>query len=113
MMSLASFLSATPHFLSEPYEPISIPSFLKVNTGNKTTSKILPQLCTEQDNVHNITEISALSNFGKKENSDSWLYILIAVGSIIKGMGHTPLHPLGVAFIDDFASPENSAMYIS
>lgn len=48
----------------------------------------------------------------KNSGDDSFLYIFIAVGSVLKGMGHSPLHPLGMSFIDDFASGSNSAVYI-
>lgn len=44
--------------------------------------------------------------------NDSSLYAFIAVGSVLKGMGHSPLHPLGMSFIDDFATSRNSAVYI-
>ena len=43
---------------------------------------------------------------------DTSLYIFIAAGSVLKGMGHTPLHPLGISFIDDFAARRNSAFYV-
>ncbi|XP_018667361.2 solute carrier organic anion transporter family member 2B1-like [Ciona intestinalis] len=43
---------------------------------------------------------------------NSSLYIFIAVGNVLKGIGHAPLHPLGISFIDDYATPANSAVYI-
>ncbi|XP_039250460.2 solute carrier organic anion transporter family member 2B1-like isoform X1 [Styela clava] len=52
----------------------------------------------------------------KTEQDDYWddssLYVFIAIGSVLKGMGHSPLHPLGMSFVDDFATPRNSAVYI-
>ena len=54
------------------------------------------------------------SGEGSRDDGDieSSLYALIAVGGVLKGMGHTPLHPLGMSFIDDYAAQGNSAFYI-
>uniref|UniRef100_H2ZCE7 Solute carrier organic anion transporter family member n=1 Tax=Ciona savignyi TaxID=51511 RepID=H2ZCE7_CIOSA len=43
---------------------------------------------------------------------NSSLYIFIAAGNFLKGVGHAPLHPLGISFIDDYATPANSPVYI-
>ena len=47
---------------------------------------------------------------GEEESSPMWIMVL--VGNIIRGIGEATIGPLGVAFIDDFARPENSAFYI-
>ena len=47
-----------------------------------------------------------------QSSSGSLLFLYIAVGSILKGMGHSPVHPLGMSFIDDFALETNSALYV-
>ena len=39
-----------------------------------------------------------------------WIYVL--VGNIIRGMGETPIMPLGISYIEDFAKSENSPLYI-
>lgn len=52
----------------------------------------------------------------ESDTDDSWddshMYFYIAVGSVLKGMGHSPLHPLGMSYIDDHATVRNSAVYI-
>ncbi|XP_051011497.1 solute carrier organic anion transporter family member 1A5-like [Acomys russatus] len=39
-----------------------------------------------------------------------WIYVM--VGNIIRGMGETPIMPLGISYIEDFAKSENSPLYI-
>uniref|UniRef100_F7B262 Solute carrier organic anion transporter family member n=1 Tax=Ciona intestinalis TaxID=7719 RepID=F7B262_CIOIN len=57
---------------------------------------------------------STTENKARRESDmhNSSLYIFIAVGNVLKGIGHAPLHPLGISFIDDYATPANSAVYI-
>ncbi|XP_062373516.1 solute carrier organic anion transporter family member 1C1-like [Sardina pilchardus] len=37
---------------------------------------------------------------------------MVLAGNVIRGIGEATIGPLGVAFIDDYARPENSAFYI-
>ncbi|XP_073078866.1 solute carrier organic anion transporter family member 1A2 isoform X2 [Manis javanica] len=39
-----------------------------------------------------------------------WVYVL--VGNVIRGIGETPIMPLGLSYIEDFAKSENSPFYI-
>ncbi|KTF87369.1 hypothetical protein cypCar_00042711, partial [Cyprinus carpio] len=40
-----------------------------------------------------------------------WIYVFL--GNALRGIGETPITPLGISYIDDFAKAENSAFYIS
>ncbi|GAB5573594.1 solute carrier organic anion transporter family member 1A2 isoform X4 [Prionailurus iriomotensis] len=46
----------------------------------------------------------------KEVKSLMWMYVL--VGNIIRGIGETPIMPLGISYIEDFAKSENSPLYI-
>jgi solute carrier organic anion transporter family protein 1A len=46
----------------------------------------------------------------KEVKSLMWVYVLI--GNIIRGMGETPIMPLGISYIEDFAKSESSPLYI-
>lgn len=46
----------------------------------------------------------------KEVKSFMWVYVL--VGNIIRGMGETPIMPLGISYIEDFSKSENSPLYI-
>lgn len=39
-----------------------------------------------------------------------WIYVLL--GNILRGIGETPVQPLGISYIDDYAQSENAAFYI-
>lgn len=39
-----------------------------------------------------------------------WVYVFL--GNLLRGIGETPIQPLGIAYLDDFASEDNAAFYI-
>ncbi|NWH76824.1 SO1A4 protein, partial [Piaya cayana] len=42
----------------------------------------------------------------------SLLWIFVMIGNIVRGMGETPIVPLGISYLEDFAKPENSPFYL-
>uniref|UniRef100_A0A8C8VZ70 Solute carrier organic anion transporter family member n=1 Tax=Peromyscus maniculatus bairdii TaxID=230844 RepID=A0A8C8VZ70_PERMB len=46
----------------------------------------------------------------KEIKSSMWVYVM--VGNVIRGTGETPIMPLGISYIEDFAKSENSPLYI-
>ncbi|XP_052028716.1 solute carrier organic anion transporter family member 1A4-like [Apodemus sylvaticus] len=101
LMGLGCFIISLPHFLMGRYEcettisptsNLSSSSFLCVENRSQT----LPT----QDPAECVREIKSLM----------WIYVLL--GNIIRGIGETPIMPLGVSYIEDFAKSENSPLYI-
>lgn len=43
-------------------------------------------------------------------SSSMWVYVFL--GNLLRGLGETPIQPLGIAYLDDFASEDNAAFYI-
>uniref|UniRef100_A0A7N8Y807 Solute carrier organic anion transporter family member n=1 Tax=Mastacembelus armatus TaxID=205130 RepID=A0A7N8Y807_9TELE len=43
-------------------------------------------------------------------NLSMWIYVLL--GNVLRGIGETPVQPLGISYIDDFATEENAALYV-
>ncbi|XP_037059344.1 solute carrier organic anion transporter family member 1A5-like [Peromyscus leucopus] len=102
VMGLGCFLMSLPHFLMGRYEyekSISPASNLSSNSflcsGNRTQTLMPPH-----DPKECIKEIK----------SSMWIYIM--VGNVIRGAGETPIMPLGISYIEDFAKSENSPLYI-
>lgn len=34
------------------------------------------------------------------------------LGNVLRGIGETPVQPLGISYLDDYAQSENAALYI-
>ncbi|XP_052577400.1 solute carrier organic anion transporter family member 1A5-like isoform X2 [Peromyscus californicus insignis] len=102
VMGLGCFLISLPHFLMGRYEyekTISPASNLSSNSflcsGNRTQT-----LTPTHDPAECVKEIKSLM----------WIYVMI--GNFIRGIGETPIMPLGISYIEDFAKSENSPLYI-
>lgn len=46
----------------------------------------------------------------KESGSTMWVYVFL--GNALRGIGESPVTPLGISYIDDFAKAENSPFYI-
>lgn len=46
----------------------------------------------------------------RESGSNMWIYVFL--GNALRGIGETPVTPLGISYIDDFAKAENSPFYI-
>lgn len=46
----------------------------------------------------------------REPSSHMWVYVFL--GNALRGVGETPVTPLGISYIDDFAKAENSPFYI-
>ncbi|XP_004693285.1 PREDICTED: solute carrier organic anion transporter family member 1A2 [Condylura cristata] len=102
VMGLGCFLQSLPHFLMNRYEYESTVSV----SGNLSSNNFL---CMENDTqIFRTTEEP--SECVKEVKSLMWVYVL--VGNIIRGIGETPIMPLGLSYIEDFAKSENSPLYI-
>ncbi|NXR21819.1 SO1C1 protein, partial [Cinclus mexicanus] len=107
IMSAGTFLIAMPQFFMGRYRYERFPS-----TINSTVS-LSPCLQNKSQ-----TPLSALEKSQEKINagcekeagSSMWIYVLL--GNLLRGIGETPIQPLGIAYIDDYAVEENAALYI-
>ncbi|NXN92632.1 SO1C1 protein, partial [Rhinopomastus cyanomelas] len=107
IMSAGTFLIAMPQFFMGRYLYERFPSTVNATVG------ISPCL---QDKSQ--TSLSALeksqsntsSGCEKEAGSSMWIYVLL--GNLLRGIGETPIQPLGITYIDDYAVEENAALYI-
>ncbi|XP_023379857.1 solute carrier organic anion transporter family member 1A2 [Pteropus vampyrus] len=100
VMGVGCFLQSLPHFLMDRYE------YESIILGNSSSNGFL---CKENETqIFRPTEDP--SDYVKKVKSLMWVYVL--VGNIIRGIGETPIMPLGISYIEDFAKSENSPLYI-
>nr|XP_036876261.1 solute carrier organic anion transporter family member 1A2 [Manis javanica] len=102
VMGLGCFLQSLPHFLMDRYEYESTVSV----SGNLSSNSFL---CME-DRIQIFRPTEDPSECVKEAKSLMWVYVL--VGNVIRGIGETPIMPLGLSYIEDFAKSENSPFYI-
>ena len=122
LMGVSSVISVSPQFFGSRYNPFTARVAGNINRTLSASNAFPnqctdPMLCTLQESTisgtdDSLKQMRSGSYNNGKENDDAWLFFLIAVGSVVKGMGHSPVHPLGISFIDDHATPQNSAVYV-
>lgn len=101
VMGLGCFLISLPHFLMGRYEYETI-----LPTSNLSSNSFF---CVE-NRSQTLNPTQDPSECVKEMKSLMWIYVL--VGNIIRGIGETPIMPLGISYIEDFAKSENSPLYI-
>uniref|UniRef100_A0ACB8FMS8 Uncharacterized protein n=1 Tax=Sphaerodactylus townsendi TaxID=933632 RepID=A0ACB8FMS8_9SAUR len=102
IMALGCFLIGLPHFLMGRYQyessaSLSENSFTSISTSTCLANDTVP---TEQPS----------EDCEEQVGSSMWVFVL--VGNIIRGIGETPITPLGISYVEDFAKVENSPFYI-
>ncbi|NWT68330.1 SO1C1 protein, partial [Prunella himalayana] len=107
IMSAGTFLIAMPQFLMGRYRYERFPS-----TINSTVSLSPCLQDKSQTPLSALEKSQAKINAGceKEAGSSMWIYVLL--GNLLRGIGETPIQPLGIAYIDDYAVEENAALYI-
>uniref|UniRef100_A0A8C3NJ89 Solute carrier organic anion transporter family member n=1 Tax=Geospiza parvula TaxID=87175 RepID=A0A8C3NJ89_GEOPR len=108
IMSVGAFLSVMPQFLMGRYNYERI----TVSVDNSSTSvsacspgsEALSELCSQKHKY--------LWPAGCEKTTNSYLWLFVLVGNLLRGIGEAPIMPLGVSYIDDFSKEENSAFYI-
>uniref|UniRef100_A0A8C3AWD3 Solute carrier organic anion transporter family member n=1 Tax=Cyclopterus lumpus TaxID=8103 RepID=A0A8C3AWD3_CYCLU len=102
IMAAGCYLIALPHFFQGLYKyETSVSHVTNVNS----TESILSCLC--QYHVHLISP----SACEKAAGSSLWIYVFL--GNMLRGIGETPIMPLGVSYLDDFSREENTPFYLA
>uniref|UniRef100_A0A667ZUR4 Solute carrier organic anion transporter family member n=1 Tax=Myripristis murdjan TaxID=586833 RepID=A0A667ZUR4_9TELE len=101
LMSISAMILSLPHFLSEPYE------YDSVLHGK---SKFQPKICQKRAFLHSE---KMQSNRGNRLADTNTLWLLMASAQLLFGVGSVPIQPFGISYVDDFAGPGNSPLYIA
>ncbi|KAK7130267.1 hypothetical protein R3I93_019791 [Phoxinus phoxinus] len=110
LMAIGSALTGLPHFFMGRYKYDSVMQ----GSLNKTVSISpcqYPMVPNNYSNGHIKPSNSIGTDCVKDPGSSMWIYVFL--GNALRGIGETPVTPLGISYIDDFAKAENSAFYIS
>ncbi|XP_027516091.1 solute carrier organic anion transporter family member 1B3-like isoform X2 [Corapipo altera] len=105
-MALGCFLSAMPHFFMGYYKYETASH--RASSANSTSS-INP--CSLHQDVNDTALEASRSGCEKEPSSYMWIYILL--GNVLRGIGETPITPLGISYLDDFAKEENVPVYVA
>uniref|UniRef100_A0A669CRQ2 Solute carrier organic anion transporter family member n=1 Tax=Oreochromis niloticus TaxID=8128 RepID=A0A669CRQ2_ORENI len=107
LMSFGTFLIAMPHFIIGRYKIET-----SIRSSVNSTNNLSPCPASSPESLWAGDRPSILPSRGcEKESSVSmWIYVLL--GNILRGIGETPVQPLGISYIDDYAQSDNAALYI-
>ncbi|OWK62459.1 Solute carrier organic anion transporter family member 1C1 [Lonchura striata] len=105
-MALGCFLSAMPHFFMGYYKYETTSH----RAASANSSFTLNPCSLHQDVNDTVLEVSR-AGCEKEPSSYMWIYILL--GSMLRGIGETPITPLGISYLDDFTKEENVPVYVA
>ncbi|OCT87965.1 solute carrier organic anion transporter family member 1C1 [Xenopus laevis] len=103
LMSIGSFLTAMPHFFMGPYkyETVRGPTSLQGNASFSMSP------CLANQSLDNTPKPDCVTENG------SYMWVFLLVGNVLRGIGETPVSPLGISYLDDFSRPENTPLHIA
>ncbi|KAK3517524.1 hypothetical protein QTP70_012610 [Hemibagrus guttatus] len=107
IMAAGSFITALPHFFQGPYQyETTITHFSESNETESILNPCLPTRSHSQDDESSAAQTEC------EKTAGSALWVLVFLGNMVRGIGETPVMPLGLSYMDDFARKENTALYI-
>uniref|UniRef100_A0A1A8LNZ6 Solute carrier organic anion transporter family member n=2 Tax=Nothobranchius pienaari TaxID=704102 RepID=A0A1A8LNZ6_9TELE len=96
LMAVSAMILTLPHFLSQPYDYDSV-------FHNRH------DIC----NLHENRSSTESCDKTKQLEDTNNLWVLMASAQLLFGVGSVPIQPFGISYIDDFAGPSNSPLYIA
>uniref|UniRef100_UPI00398EB19E solute carrier organic anion transporter family member 1C1-like n=1 Tax=Pristiophorus japonicus TaxID=55135 RepID=UPI00398EB19E len=109
LMAIGTFIIALPHFIMGRYEYESA-----IKPSYNSTSNV--SLCSIQPYDRRKSEFMDMSSLTPKPDcintAESSLWTYVFLGNLLRGIGETPVIPLGISYLDDHAKQENFAFYL-
>uniref|UniRef100_A0A7N8XNL5 Solute carrier organic anion transporter family member n=1 Tax=Mastacembelus armatus TaxID=205130 RepID=A0A7N8XNL5_9TELE len=97
LMSFGTFLIAMPHFIIGRYKIET-----SVRASMNSTNSLSPCPASSPE--------SNRAGCERESSISMWIYVFL--GNVLRGIGETPVQPLGISYIDDYTQSENTALYI-
>ncbi|XP_049638852.1 solute carrier organic anion transporter family member 1B3 [Suncus etruscus] len=107
IMGLGSIFTALPHFFMGYYR---YSKDFSANPSSNLTSS-LPVCLPNQNVLLNRTSTNMVGK-GHEKESGSYMWVFVLLGNMLRGIGETPIGPLGISYIDDFAQEGQSSFYL-
>eukprot|EP00069_Balaena_mysticetus_P019411 bmy_12158T0 len=106
-MGIGSILTALPHFFMGYYR---YSKDTPINPSENSTSSLSTCLINQNLSLNRTSLEIVGKGWEKESGSHMWIYILL--GNMLRGIGETPITPLGISYIDDFAKEGHSSFYL-
>ncbi|XP_016052975.1 PREDICTED: solute carrier organic anion transporter family member 1B3-like [Miniopterus natalensis] len=103
VMGIGSILTALPHFFMGYYR-YSKETY--INPSENSTSSL--STCSINQNVLLNNTSPEREGKGWEKESDSYMWVFVLMGNMLRGIGESPIQPLGISYLDDFAKGETS-----
>ncbi|XP_078409730.1 solute carrier organic anion transporter family member 1C1-like [Cetorhinus maximus] len=103
LMATGTLIIALPHFIMGRYQYESA-----IKPSHNSTSNV--SLCSMEPYDKQMPEFMDSSDC--ENTGESFLWIFVFLGNVLRGIGETPVVPLGVSYLDDHAKQENFAFYL-
>ncbi|KAG7454560.1 hypothetical protein MATL_G00261030 [Megalops atlanticus] len=107
LMSLGTILMAMPHFIIGRYKFET-----SIRSSVNSTNNLSPCPASSPDPLPAGDVASTTPSAGCERESSLSMWFYLFLGNILRGIGETPVQPLGISYIDDFAQEDNAAFYI-
>ncbi|XP_052646633.1 LOW QUALITY PROTEIN: solute carrier organic anion transporter family member 1A2-like [Harpia harpyja] len=102
ILSFGCLLISFPHFLFGRYR-------IESSISQRENFSVMP-LCLVNQSLFSLPTEEPSIECEKEPGSLLWIFVMI--GNIVRGMGETPIMPLGISYLEDFAKAENSPFYL-
>uniref|UniRef100_A0A8C4DML7 Solute carrier organic anion transporter family member n=1 Tax=Dicentrarchus labrax TaxID=13489 RepID=A0A8C4DML7_DICLA len=99
LMAVGAFLTGLTHFFMGRYKYDTIIQVFQNDSVHITA-------CADPLKTEDVPDIQI-----EESGSNMWIYVFL--GNALRGIGETPVTPLGISYVDDFAKAENSPFYIA
>ncbi|KAK9516495.1 hypothetical protein VZT92_024419 [Zoarces viviparus] len=107
LMSFGTFLIAMPHFIIDRYKIET-----SVRWSVNSTNNLSPCRASSPESTRAGDRPAILPSRGCERESSVSMWVYVFLGNVLRGIGETPVQPLGISYIDDYAQSENAALYI-